>query len=282
MEMKEKLDRKLTHREVLTRPGGFNGGEFTYIESWKAVEIANDIFNFNGWSCSIVDITPDFIEETPNGKHRCGITAVVKVTLRDGSFHMDVGFGCSENPRKGAAIENAKKEAVSDARKRALRLFGNHLGNCLYDKTHLKKITADKKQEENRLKKESGQPMQNQVPVQPNNNSFQQNNQIQPNVYQQNQPQSQNQFQQQQSQQNNPYQQNQPPQNNTYQPNQMKNQPNQMPISNNTVPPRTVGRAPVPPQGTQPCSNITMPSQVTQNSDSTLLYTTQNLSLIHI
>lgn len=36
------------------------------------------------------------------------------------------------------------QEAVSDARKRALRLFGNRLGNCLYDKQHLKKISKDK------------------------------------------------------------------------------------------------------------------------------------------
>jgi hypothetical protein len=41
----------------------------------------------------------------------------------------------------GTAIENAKKEAVSDARKRALRIFGNALGNCIYDKEHIKKVT---------------------------------------------------------------------------------------------------------------------------------------------
>ena len=52
----------------------------------------------------------------------------------------DVGYGISENKIKGTAIENAKKEAVSDARKRALRLFGNALGNCIYDKEHLNKV----------------------------------------------------------------------------------------------------------------------------------------------
>jgi len=69
-----------------------------------------------------------------------GVTAVVKVTLKDGTSHEDVGYGLAENPRKGIAIENAKKEAVTDARKRALRLFGNALGNCIYDKSHLKRI----------------------------------------------------------------------------------------------------------------------------------------------
>lgn len=32
---------------------------------------------------------------------------------------------------KGMALEKARKEAISDARKRALRLFGNGLGNCV-------------------------------------------------------------------------------------------------------------------------------------------------------
>lgn len=34
---------------------------------------------------------------------------------------------------------------MSDARKRALRLFGNALGNCLYDKEHLVKLKSAKK-----------------------------------------------------------------------------------------------------------------------------------------
>lgn len=56
--------------------------------------------------------------------------------LRDGTFHEDVGYGMCEHKNKGDAIEKAKKEAVSDARKRALRLFGNALGNSVYDREH--------------------------------------------------------------------------------------------------------------------------------------------------
>lgn len=40
----------------------------------------------------------------------------------------------------GMAFEKAKKEAVTDALKRALKAFGNATGNCLYDKNYLKKI----------------------------------------------------------------------------------------------------------------------------------------------
>jgi recombination DNA repair RAD52 pathway protein len=34
---------------------------FTYVESWKAIELANQIFGFNGWSSAVVDITPDYV-----------------------------------------------------------------------------------------------------------------------------------------------------------------------------------------------------------------------------
>jgi DNA repair and recombination protein RAD52 len=78
--------------------------------------------------------------EEVGGKFRVGVTAVVRVSLKDGTFHEDVGYGISENKNKGNAIENAKKEAVSDARKRALRLFGNALGNCIYDKEHINRV----------------------------------------------------------------------------------------------------------------------------------------------
>ena len=34
--------------------------------------------------------------------------------LKDGTYHEDVGFGIADNmPKKGLAIENAKKEAVT-------------------------------------------------------------------------------------------------------------------------------------------------------------------------
>ena len=39
---------------------------------------------------------------------------------------------------KALSIEKARKEAVTDALKRALKSFGNVLGNCLSDKEYLK------------------------------------------------------------------------------------------------------------------------------------------------
>jgi DNA repair and recombination protein RAD52 len=41
-------------------------------------------------------------------------------------------------------ILQAKKEAVTDATKRALKTFGNVLGNCLYDKEYAKEVVKMK------------------------------------------------------------------------------------------------------------------------------------------
>ena len=72
------------------------------------------------------------------GKYSVGISAIVKVQLKDGAFHEDIGYGVSEGMRsKALSIEKARKEAVTDGLKRALKSFGSILGNCLYDKEYV-------------------------------------------------------------------------------------------------------------------------------------------------
>lgn len=62
----------------------------------------------------------------------------------DGS-RQDIGYGHIENCKgKAAAFEKAKKEGTTDGLKRALRSFGNVLGNCIYDKEYLAKVTKIK------------------------------------------------------------------------------------------------------------------------------------------
>lgn len=125
------LARRLGKQDLSTRSGP-GGIRLTYIESHKAIELANEIFDFNGWSCAIVSMTEDYIEQDSQKRWSCGVCAIVQVSLKDGTSHEDVGYGSSENMKsKGLALEKARKEAVSDGRKRALRLFGNGLGNCL-------------------------------------------------------------------------------------------------------------------------------------------------------
>ncbi|GJN89379.1 hypothetical protein Rhopal_002359-T1 [Rhodotorula paludigena] len=132
------LNKCLGPEYISTRPGG-GGGKLTYIEGWRAIDLANEVFGYNGWFTDIKYLEADFVDLDPqSGRWSVGVTAIVRVRLRDGTSHEDVGFGKLENGKsKADALDKAKKEAVTDGLKRTLRYFGKLLGNCLYDKTHL-------------------------------------------------------------------------------------------------------------------------------------------------
>jgi len=145
--LQARLDKQLGPEYVSTRPGA-GGGKVHYLAAEKAINLANEVFGFNGWSSSIQNVQIDFVDEHPqSGKISLGLSTIVRVTIRDGTFHEDIGYGHIENCKgKAAAFEKAKKEAATDAMKRALRNFGNVLGNCLYDKDYLQKVQKVKVQ----------------------------------------------------------------------------------------------------------------------------------------
>ena len=117
-----------------------------YLAAEKCIQLANEVFGFNGWSSQIMDIQVDFVDENATTlKVSLGLSVIMRVTLRDGTFHEDIGYGHIENCKgKAAAFEKAKKEGTTDGLKRALKNFGNVLGNCIYDKEYLQKVTKVK------------------------------------------------------------------------------------------------------------------------------------------
>merc|ERR1719427_869101 len=131
------LHQRLGPNFMSKRPAG-GGQNVVYLEGWRAISLANEIFGFNGWSHSVSQQTIDFVDHS-QGKFYVGVSAFVKVQLKDGVFHEDIGYGVSEGMRsKALSIEKARKEAVTDGLKRALKSFGNALGNCLGDKEYVK------------------------------------------------------------------------------------------------------------------------------------------------
>ncbi len=107
--------------------------------------MANETFGFNGWGHSVTHQSIDFVDQS-NDRFYVGVSAFIRVQLKDGTYHEDVGYGVSEGMRsKALAIEKACKEAVTDGLKRALRSFGNLLGNCIYDKDYLKSVQEQQK-----------------------------------------------------------------------------------------------------------------------------------------
>ncbi|KAK1760574.1 hypothetical protein QBC47DRAFT_367560 [Echria macrotheca] len=140
--LQSRLEKQLGPEYISARQGP-SGQKVHYITAEKCIALANEVFGFNGWSSSIQNIQVDFCDEHPQTlKISLGLSVIVRVTLRDGTFHEDIGYGHIENCKgKAAAFEKAKKEGTTDALKRALRNFGNVLGNCIYDKAYLAKVT---------------------------------------------------------------------------------------------------------------------------------------------
>lgn len=138
--IQSQLNKVLGPEYVSFRPGG-GGQNVSYIEGWKALNLANEIFGFNGWSSELINIQVDFLDSLGSGRVSLGLSVVVRITIRDGTFHEDFGYGFLENAKnKAVAFEKCKKEAFTDALKRCLRCFGNVLGNCLYDKSIVAKM----------------------------------------------------------------------------------------------------------------------------------------------
>lgn len=138
--IQNQLNKVLGPEYVSFRPGG-GGQNVSYIEGWKALNLANEIFGFNGWSSELVNIQVDFLDSLGSGRVSLGLSVVVRITIRDGTYHEDFGYGFLENAKnKAVAFEKCKKEAFTDGLKRCLRCFGNVLGNCLYDKTIVAKM----------------------------------------------------------------------------------------------------------------------------------------------
>lgn len=119
-----------------------------YLTAEKCITLANEVFGFNGWSSSIQNIQVDFADENPQSQRvSIGLSVIVRVTLRDGTYHEDIGYGSIENAKgKAMAFEKAKKEGTTDGLKRALRSFGNILGNCIYDKDYVTQVVKLKAQ----------------------------------------------------------------------------------------------------------------------------------------
>ncbi|XP_013802695.1 DNA repair protein RAD52 homolog isoform X6 [Apteryx mantelli] len=133
------LRQKLGPEYISSRQAG-GGQKVCYIEGHKVISLANEMFGFNGWAHSVTQQNVDFVDLN-NGRFYVGVCAFVKVQLKDGSYHEDVGYGVSEGLKsKALSLEKARKEAVTDGLKRALKCFGNALGNCILDKDYLRAV----------------------------------------------------------------------------------------------------------------------------------------------
>jgi DNA recombination protein Rad52 len=130
------LNAPLSRDAVKTRKQG--GREVSYVEGWYVEAEANRIFGFDGWSSETLDMRCVSERGRPIGeaqKPGWGVTYAAKVRIVAGGIIREgSGIGHGIDLDLGQAHESAIKEAETDARKRALKTFGNPLGLALYDK----------------------------------------------------------------------------------------------------------------------------------------------------
>ena len=50
--LQAKLNQKLGPEYISQRPGPGGGPKLTCVEGWKGINLANEVFGFNGWSSS--------------------------------------------------------------------------------------------------------------------------------------------------------------------------------------------------------------------------------------
>ncbi|KAK6199390.1 uncharacterized protein RJT21DRAFT_46444 [Scheffersomyces amazonensis] len=84
--------------------------------------LANSCFGYNGWSSQVLEcpmIMTDFDEE--NKKYSAQFSALVRVTLADGTYVESRGYGDGANlPNKYMCYNKGMKQAVTEATKNAI------------------------------------------------------------------------------------------------------------------------------------------------------------------
>ena len=102
--LSSRLEKQLGPEYISSRPGA-GGGKVHYLSADKCINLANEVFGFNGWSSGIQNVQIDFVSERrmgisnkiltigqvdesqSTGKVSLGLSVIVRVTLRDGTFH---------------------------------------------------------------------------------------------------------------------------------------------------------------------------------------------------
>ncbi len=146
-EQVEELKQPIDLKNVAERKTGWDQ-KVPFVESWKAIDEANRIFGFDGWSSETIQL------DCVQSDEFC-VTYIAKVRVTVGDVIKEgvgAGHGKGEKVNLGDKHESAVKEAESDARKRAFMQFGYQFGLSLYD---------SKKAWKNAKKDRSAEPVEN-------------------------------------------------------------------------------------------------------------------------
>lgn len=132
----EQLQAPLDASLIKQRPGG-GGKQLAYLKGKTVIDAANHIFGFGKWGYKVLSRTFERTTDVDGNITAEFYTADIELHVVGCAFPFPGdGVGIVVPPRSGSFAEShekARKEAVTDALKRALRHYGSQFGNDLYD-----------------------------------------------------------------------------------------------------------------------------------------------------
>ena len=132
-EQQEMLKAPLDANLIKQRPGG-GGRQLMYVSGDTAIDAANRIFGYGRWGYKILARSHEVIEDEKKGRIEF-YTADIELSVSGAMFPFPGdGIGIVNAPFTVEMHEKARKEATTDALKRALRHYGDQFGLSLYDK----------------------------------------------------------------------------------------------------------------------------------------------------
>lgn len=108
----------LQARLDLLHPRG-SGVKFQ-LSNNKVMNVANEIFGFEGWSTRLLNVTIDEVK-VENERYTIIASSTVQLVLKDGTTYTTYGTGRAQNlPEKGRAFRTAKMMSVTSAVKKSI------------------------------------------------------------------------------------------------------------------------------------------------------------------
>ena len=134
--LSSRLEKQLGPEYISARPGA-GGGKVHYLSADKCINLANEVFGFNGWSSAIQNVQIDFVRNTrrrishaiglimnqvdenqSTGKVNLGLSVIVRVTLRDGTYHevIECSFSVIEEVSEQSRISATDTSRIAKAK----------------------------------------------------------------------------------------------------------------------------------------------------------------------
>lgn len=131
-EQEEMLKQPIKADQIKERKG-FGGTMLKYIKGDTAIDAANRIFGFGQWGYRIINREHCVVEDDKKGKIEY-YTCDIELSVVGAAFPFPGdGMGIVTSPFTIEMHEKARKEATTDALKRALRHYGDQFGLSLYN-----------------------------------------------------------------------------------------------------------------------------------------------------